>query len=353
MPHWVKGSVFASVLLTGCSLFSAEQAESPQEGEVNKGVVLKVPAGLAQPAKPGRYDIPSSVAKHTEADTRSPALVLATASSSRVEEGDKAVRVWFDRNDLTGELLPFLNRMLHAQFAEQGVELTEDAAGLSYTTGWISRSQESGFWFWTSDEQQEQARYRINLEPRPHGRSASMTVTMLEHQYFVEQAKLQNSDVRRQEIALLNQIIDRIGKEEIVIALANKAKAPDVSLEPGLDAQGNPALLTTQNIDVTWSQLEALFNQLNLTVTDRNRSVFTYYLSYEKPETGLWSRLWGADPMPVLPVAEGEYQLVLSRASEQTVLSLRNQAGEHLSPETILALHQPFVEAIRLAKIEL
>lgn len=353
MPHWVKGSVFASVLLTGCSLFSAEQAESPQEGEVNKGVVLKVPAGLAQPAKPGRYDIPSSVAKHTEADTRSPALVLATASSSRVEEGDKAVRVWFDRNDFTGELLPFLNRMLHAQFAEQGVELTEDAAGLSYTTGWISRSQESGFWFWTSDEQQEQARYRINLEPRPHGRSASMTVTMLEHQYFTPDAKLSAASTQRQEVAVLNQIIDRIGKEEILIARANKAKAPDVSLEPGMDAQGNAALLTDQSIDVTWSQLEVLFAELNLAVTDKNRSAFTYYLQYEKPEQGFWSGIWGGEEKPQLPVDAGEYQLVLSRVGTQTAISMRSKDGALLSPETVLAMHEPFVQAIRLARIEL
>ena len=262
--------------------------------------------------------------------------------------------MWFDRNDITGDLVPFLQRMLQTQFSEQGVELVvQDEQGLIYHTGWISRSADTGFWFWSATQQTDQARFKVKIAPRTHGRSASVSVEMLEHQYFVEQAKLEVSDVRRQEITLLNQIVDRIGKEEIVIALANKAKAPDVSLEPGLDAQGNPALLTTQNIDVTWSQLEALFSQLNLTITDRNRSTFTYYLSYEKPEAGLWSRLWGTDAMPLLPVSDGEYQLVLSRASEQTALSLRNQAGEHLARETVEALHQPFVEAIRLAQIEL
>lgn len=351
MQHWVKCSVLASVMLSGCSLFQSTNEQAVEQRRIE---TVQVPAGLDRPGQPGEFDIPATNAAVASTDMRSPALVLATAASSRVEEGERASRVWFDRNDVTGDLVPFLQRMLQTQFAEQGVELTaQDEQGLIYHSGWINRSADTGFWFWSASQQTDQARFKIEIAPRTHGRSASVSVEMLEHQYFIEQAKLQASDARRQEIALLNQIIDRIGKEEIVIALANKAKAPDVSLEPGLDAQGNPALLTTQNIEVTWSQLEALFSQLNLTVTDRNRSTFTYYLSYEKPEAGLWSRLWGSDPMPVLPVAAGEYQLVLSRAGEQTVVSLRNQAGEHLAPETVQALHQPFVEAIRLAQIEL
>lgn len=351
MQHWVKSSLVASVLLSGCSLFSTQQ---PTQDESSKGVSsLKVPAGLAQPAQPAQFDIPDASTAQAETDTRSPALVLATASSSRVEEGDKLSRVWFDRNDYTGDLVPFLQQMLQAQFAEQGVTLDADDTGLVYTTGWISRSEEQGFWFWQSVQQTEQARFTIRIEPRPHGRSASMTVTMLEHQYFNEDAKLVGRAAQRQEVALLNQIIDRIGKEEIIIAQANKAKAPDVALEPGMDANGNAALLSPQPIDVVWSQLEAVFTELNLEVTDMNRSAFTYYLNYTRQEPGLWSSIWGADEKPVLPVADGEYQLVLSRVAQQTAISLRDKDGAELTAETVLALHQPFVEAIRLARVEL
>ena len=351
MQHWIKSSVVASVLLTGCSLLQTEQAETA--GQPASVPELKVPAGLEAPAKPAKYDIPDTNRADTAVDIRSPALVLGTASSSRVEEGDKLSRVWFDRSDYTGDLVPFLKQMLQTQFAEQRIELTSDEQGLNYTTGWIARSEEEGFWFWKSSQQQEQARYKISIEPRPHGRSASVTVTMLEHQYFTPDAKLSKTDTKRQEVALLNQIIDRIGKEEIIIARANKAKAPDVSLEPGMDAEGNPALVTPQPIDVTWSQLEALFTELNLDVTDINRSSYTYYLNYHKPEPGFWSKIWGSDTKPVLPLPDGEYQLVLSRADKQTAISLRDKNGTSLDAETTLALHEPFVQAIRLARIEL
>lgn len=351
MQHWVKGSVIASVLLTGCSLFQAEQTKTTaQPDNIN---VLKVPADLNQPAQPGQFEIPPTSAPYAEADTRSPALVLATATSSRVEEGDKLSRVWFERNDYTGDLVPFLTQMLKTQFAEQGVELQADDTGLSYTTGWVTRSEQQGFWFWKSEEQLDQARFNIKIEPRPHGRSASMTVTMLQHQYFTPSAKLAGRDTQRQEVALLNQIIDRIGKEEITIARANKAKGPDVTLEPGMDTQGHPALLTAQPIDVTWSQLESVFPELNLEVTDKNRSVFTYYLSYEKPEQSLWAKIWRKQAKPVLPIANGEYQLILTRAAKHTAISLRDNSGAHLDADTMLAVYEPFVQAVRIAEIEL
>jgi outer membrane protein assembly factor BamC len=351
VQHWVKSSVVVSMLLTGCSLFQSEQTETTNQTDSVKA--LKVPAGLQQPAQPGQFEIPPTSAAYSKADTRSPVLVLATASSSRVEEGDKLSRVWFERNDYTGDLVPFLQQMLQTQFAEQGVELQVDESGLIYTTGWVTRAKEQGFWFWKSEEQQEQARFKISIEPRSHGRSASMTVAMLEHQYFTPKAKLAGRDTQRQEVALLNQIIDRIGKEEISIARANKAKGPDVTLEPGMDAQGNPALLTSQPIDVTWSQLESVFTELNLEVTDKNRSVYTYYLSYEKPQQSLWAKIWRKEAKPVLPVAKGEYQLILSRAAKQTAISFRDKSGEHLDADTMLALYEPFVEAIRMAQIEL
>ncbi len=351
MQHWVKFSVAASVMLSGCSLFQA----APQQGSAqHRPESLAVPAGLHKPGQPGEFDIPDTSARLVAADTRSPVLVLATAASSRVEEGERESRVWFDRTESTGDLVPFLQRMLQTQFAEQNMELTaQDELALVYHTGWINRASASGFWFWSSAAQTEQARFTITIEPRPHGRSASLSVTMLEHQYFTEQAKLGANDAKRQEVTLLNQLIDRIGKEEIVIAMANKARAPDVALEPGMDADGNPALLTTQTLDVTWSQLESLFSELDLVVTDRNRSTYTYYLNYDKTSQGLWSRLWGSKAKPVLPVAAGEYQLVLSRNNNQTALSLRDKEGAHLDAATVLALHEPFVQAIRQAQVDL
>lgn len=352
MQYWAKSSIAVSVLLAGCSMFDSSQVDAPaaQRGLEN----IQVPAGLQQPARPGQFDIPATDAAQSNADIKAPSLVLATASSSRVEEGERQARVWFDRNDFTGELLPFLQQVLAAQFTEQNVALTQtDDKGLEYTTGWITRSDETGFWFWQSTAATDRARFKLLFEPRPHGRSASLTVSMLEHEHFSEEYKLAGREVHRQEVALLNQIIDRVGKEEITIALANKAKAPDVSIEPGLDNDGNAALLSTQTIDVVWSQLDAVFTELNLNVTDMNRSTYTYYLNYEKPSQSFWSSLWGKDAPIQLPLQDGEYQLVLKRHDNGTAVIMQNSNSEVLSADVMLTLYEPFVQAVRQARVEL
>lgn len=352
MQYWAKSSIAVSVLLAGCSMFDSSQVDTaaPQRSLES----IQVPAGLHQPARPGQFDIPATDTTVADVEIKAPALVLATASSSRVEEGERLARVWFDRNDFTGDLMPFLQQALTAQFAGQGVTLQQtDEKGLEYTTGWIRRADETGFWFWKSTAETEQARFKLLFEPRPHGRSASLTVTMLEHEYFVAENKLAGREAHRQEVALLNQIIDRVGKEEIAIALANKAKAPDVSIEPGLDNEGNPVLLSAQSVDVVWSQLEAVFTALNLTVTDMNRSTFTYYLNYQKPTQGFWSSIWGKDAPIQLPLPEGEYQLVLKRNDTGTAITLQNSSSEALTADMVLALHDPFVQAVRQARVEL
>ncbi|OEY71042.1 hypothetical protein BI198_10040 [Rheinheimera salexigens] len=329
-------------------------SESSPDSNVTAVAELKVPTGLQQPAKPGQYDIPASKQTDTVISERSPALILATAASSRVEEGEKQAQVRFDRTDVTGDLVAFLQQMLQKQFAEQNVALTAvDDNNLVFTTDWISAYQEQGFWFWSSTSVVDRARYTVVLDPKPHGRSATLAVKMLEHEYFKPSAKLSANDTHRQEISLLNSIIDRIGKEEIIITQLNRSKVPDVNLEPGLDKAGNAVLITPQTIDVTWSQLEILFEALNLTVTDKDRSKHTYFLRYEKANPSFWSSLWNSKKAPILPITEGEYQLVLAKHNTGTAMTLRDKDGEALSPETMLSLHQPFVEAIQMTKIEL
>ena len=168
MQHWVKCSVLGSVMLSGCSLV---QSTNEQVVEQRRIETIQVPESLERPGQPGEFDIPVTNATAAATDTRSPTLVLASAASSRVEEGERASRVWFDRNDITGDLVPFLQRMLQTQFSEQGVELTaQDEQGLIYHTGWINRSAETGFWFWSAPQQTEQARFKIEIAPRTHGR---------------------------------------------------------------------------------------------------------------------------------------------------------------------------------------
>ncbi len=355
MQKWAQGCVAVSVLLSGCAVFEKTPANNNDISQIE----LRVPAGMAVPNQPSAYDIPpvssATLSASVGADKRSPTLILATATSSRMEEDEKQAKVWFERNDFTGDIKPFIQTQLQQFFSAKNVVLTPvDDTGLRYETGWISRSRSSGFWFWKSEEAVEQLRYAIVLEPRPHGRSLSMTVSLLEHEYFVPDAQLNAVDIKASEVNLLNGVINRVAIAEALVARERRMQVAEVSLSQGVDLAGNPALISSQSADITWSQLELLFEELNLTVTDFDRSVLTYFVNYQKPERGFWRTITFRDAPVSLPLVDGEYQIVLSRlTSNQTAILWLNKDGQPLSATEVSAIYEPIVAAIRATGAEL
>ncbi len=354
MHYWKKSCItlsLSAMLVSGCSVFKDESDTRIQRQQVT----LDIPADLATPRQPGKYDIPQVGNAAGDVADKSPVLVLATASSSRItDEAEKLARVMFERNDLTGELVPFLQSEIRDYFAAQNIQLTAtDSANLSFETDWIKRFKTEGFWFWQNAQQLDEARYAITVDPKPHGRTAIVTVSLLEHRYFDRQAELSSAAARDNEVMLLNGLINQVAVAEIETAIVNRDRVQEVALDPGLNKAGEPAFITSQSIDVTWSQLEPVFEQLNFTVNDINRSVYTYYVSYTKPSRGMWSSLMGKEAPPVLPIADSDYQIVLQRSDAGTVINLLSKDGQPLAADTIVAAYEPFVAAIRAAKVEL
>lgn len=353
MHYSATSCILASLLLSGCSLFSSPEAEAPVQSTDR---TLKVPAHLTAPPQPAQYDIPALDQSRVEQiDTRAPGLVLTLSSSSRVDEEETRARVWFDRNDFSGDLVPFLQQTLTTHLQDNDIAFTveEGEDQLVWLTDWVSRYQEKGYWFWKSNELREQARYRITIEPRPHGRSAAVLVEMVEHQYFQSDAALVATAVKREEASFLNGFIAAVGADEFRQAQALRNRTVESNLQSGVDAEGQPALLSDQSLEVVWTQLEDLFTAVNLSVLDLNRSVSTYYVRFDTPSRGFFSRIFGRNKMPVLPLQNDEYQVVLGRVEQMTSISFRDKAGNPLAADVVAALEAPLLDAIEQARLEL
>ncbi len=353
MHYWISGSVLATLLLSGCSMWT-----SPETTAVTKTKTineLAIPAGLIAPKKPGQYDIPAGVVKGETGEAvelKAPMQVLAVSTNARVEEDDKEVRVFFERNEFTGELLPYLKSNLMNFFAEQNIKVNEAGEG-NWHTDWVSQYEETGWWLWKSQELTQQNKFQILLEPRIHGRTVGVRVVMLQHQYAEESQPITAIAQRREEVHFLNRLVDHLATVEMAQIRALKAKLPDVLLTKAVNEKNEAVLLTTQPIDVTWNQLELLFEQVSLTVTDLNQTEYVYYVNFTKPESGFWGSIWGGEEQPVLPIAEGEYQLHLSKTDKGTAIKWRDKDGTPLSQEQVYAIYDVFVAAIREAKLEL
>jgi uncharacterized lipoprotein len=354
VQYWIPASLVASLFISGCSLFPEEVVEQSKV-ETKPISELKVPAGLAAAKKPAQFDIPPAPdAPVTEVELKSPMQVLALATNSRVEEEEKEARIWFERSEFTGELLPYLKKNLLDFGQEKQIEITSKGQdGLTYETGWVSRFEEEGFWFWKSQVEKEQSRFLIKLEPKTHGRAVGVRVQLVEHRFIDNNNKLSAIAQKREEVYFLNRLVDKVATVELAQIKQKKAQSRQVTLTTGFDAEGNPTMLTGQSIDVAWSQLELLFEQNGFAVNDLNRTNYTFFLSYAEPDTGFWDSLWSSDEIITVPLAAGDYQLVLTKSQVGTSLSWRDGSGKVLSAEKVNELYQALGQMIRKNNIEL
>jgi outer membrane protein assembly factor BamC len=354
VQYWIPASLVASLFISGCSLMPDLFTEQTK-AEAKPVTELKTPAGLAPAKRPAQFDIPPAPnAPQTEVELKSPMQVLALATNSRVEEEEKEARIWFERTEFTGDLLPYLQQNVKDFGNEKQIEITQkDQQGLQYETGWISRFEEEGFWFWKTQVEKEQSRFLIQFEPKPHGRTVALRVQLLDHRFTGEQRQLSAIAQKREEVYFLNRLIDKVATVELAQIKKKKEQSRQITLTTGFDEQGNAAMLTGQPIDNAWAQLEQLFEQNGFTVNDLNRTSYTFFLSYKKPETGFWDSLWSSDKVIELPIAQGDYQLVLSKTDLGTTLSWRDSTGAILPAVKVNELHQALVEILKKNNIEL
>ncbi len=316
---------------------------------------LKIPAGLKAPKKPGQYDLPAKVAAGVtpeQMDLRAPMQVLAVATNARVEEEEKEARVWFERSEFTGDLMPYLQTNISGYFTKNTIEVSQPKQ-LEWQTGWVSEYQETGWWLWKGQELTQQSKFSVQLEPRSHGRTIAVQVKLLEHKYTDQTQKLTPISQRREEVHFLNRIIDHIATVELAAIREAKAKLPDVLLTRAVNDKQEPVMLTTQPIDVAWSQLELLLEKVGLEVTDLNQSDYVYYVKYVKAEQGFWDSIWGDEDLPELPLTAGEYQLSLSKTDKGTAIKIKDKDGKVLDQTTLDAVYEVFAAAIRQGKLEL
>lgn len=353
MQYWMPASVVASLFISGCSLFP-DNTEQPIV-QTKPVAELKVPAGLAAARKPAQYDIPAAPhAPVTEVELKSPMQILALATNSRVEEEEKETRIWFERSEYTGELLPYLKNNLLEFGKDKQLEISQkDQQGLVFETGWVSRFEEEGFWLWKSQVEKEQSRFLVVLEPKSHGRSVGVRVQLLEHRYIGSDAKLSAIAQKREEVYFLNRIVDKVATVELAQIKLKKAQSRQITLTTGFDADGNAAMITGQPLDAAWAQLEILFEQNGFLVNDLDRTNYTFFLTYQEPESGFWDALWGDEEVLTVPLSEGDYQLVLTKGAVGTTLSWRDSEGKVLSADKVSALHEALVQIIKKDSIEL
>jgi len=352
-----------SLTLSACSGVDSKRAQGgfdyAQKAESKEFVV---PESLDKPAKHNDFLITNNINHQGpvggKMDIRAPSLVLPLAASSRVVPESQQAIIWFDKVFEDKDLFIFIRDALISQLMSDDVTYEEiqlnvdkekDITSQVLESSWYHNEVETG-WLFTETELSTSLRFRYQLDAKPHGRSVSLQVALIDYMKTDNEGGTKTVDPidkQRAEMAMLNEIIAQVDYNYRLQQRENRLKRASqklVSISENSAAES--AYIVEMSLDNLWANMPIFFEKHGFTITDLNESDKIYYVDFAKPESSIWDSIWG-DDAPVIEVVDAKYQFVLAPLDDKdqkTSVSIYNVDGEPLPLETLERIF-PVVEA--------
>jgi outer membrane protein assembly factor BamC len=358
--------------LTACSSVNNKQAQGSfdyqHKPEAND---LVIPANLNKPKQSKDYFVTNNINHQgpvgKDMDIRAPSLVMPIAASSRVVDESSIAIIWFDKVLEDKDLLEFIEKVVKKQlvednitynYVEEDTEVTlskviEGSTSLKETSikregirtaiiesDWYHNEIDVG-WIFTDIQFSKSLRFRYQLLAKPHGRSVSLRVSLID---FIQTDETGGSktmdpiDKQRAEKAMLNELIAAVDYNYRIQQRADRlTRANQKLVTLGKSIEGEPAYVVEMGLDDLWGNLPLFFENNGFTITDLNEDKKIYYVDFVKPDTSIWDSIWG-DDTAVLDVIDDSYQFVLAPLDElnhKTAVTIYNASGEPLPLKTL------------------
>jgi len=370
-----------SLSLTACSSGNNKQALGDFDYEnKQESVSLITPQGLDKPQQHDDFFVSEKINMEgpvgKSVDIRAPSLVMPVASSSRVvAESDIAI-VWFDKVLEKEDLLTFIERAIKDKLAEDNINYTPVAEDLETTlskvfegstslketsiaregirtsileSDWFDHEVDGG-WIFTDIESTTRLRYRYQLLGKPHGRSVSLRISLIDYLKTDEHGDsniIDPIDKHRAEKSMLNSIISLVDYNYRLQQRENRLMRANQKLVTiGENPESEQAYIVEMGIDNLWDNMPIFFEKHGFAISDLNKSKRIYYVDFAKPETSIWDSIWGEN-LPVVNISDAKYQFVLTPIDdkeEKTSVTIYDANGQPLSQE-ILEHVFPVMEA--------
>ncbi|WP_448211491.1 outer membrane protein assembly factor BamC [Colwellia sp. MEBiC06753] len=303
---------------------------------------LTVPSALAKPNYHDEYQVDGNkvidgpIGK--DVDVRAPSLVLPIAASSRIETGSDQAIIWFDKVLEDRDLKTFINEAVKEFLTEQQVAvISESDDGLTLVSDWFHDEESSGIIFENIDVA-ESKRFQFNLTTKPHGRSVSLQVTMIDYMKTDALGATKKADIidqHRAEMALLNAVTAKVDEKYRKQQRDNRLlRASQKLVSIGENPEAEAAYIIEMESSLLWSNLPIFFERYGFTIYDLNEDKQIYYVEFAKPSVSLWDKIWGEDT-PIVELENQRYQFVLSELEQQTALTIYDEEGAALTQETL------------------
>lgn len=355
----------ALVALSACSTVQERQAASGGFDylEESQSVSLQVPEDKDLPPYSTDYVLPEigSEAPRDQLGPKlsiaSPQLVLPLVSGSHITEGSREATVWFDQIDDSQPLDETIWNSLLTYLEEQGIGVVKfDKEKQLLLSDWmIIEDVEDAPWYsWTKTERSIGQRFEFGLDIKPHGRTAALKVTLKDYLETVNEdivAQLDDSDSRRQEVEVLNNVISHYAKQ-IRIADARRLRQIQQGLRMEIDTneQGS-AFVVNADYDIAWPRLLLVLRKLGFNVKDLDKSNGLLFVNYVGMDSGWWADLWGnADE---LPLDKKEYRLAVEEQDGKTRILFQDNESNPLSLEIVNKIYAPLADIMATDNLDI
>ncbi len=332
-----------AVTVAACSSVDNKHAVGGfKYAEAPEAKKLIIPEGMHKPKEHKDFQVSNDINHNgpigEDVDVRAPSLVLPVAASSRVIAESEESIIWFDKILEDRDLLEFVHLALKNELLSADVELNPVAGETGiYESDWFHTEVESG-WIFKSIDVSESLKFRYQLFAKPHGRSVSLQVSLVDYMKTDRQGggkSINPIDQQRAEMAMINEVIGqvdymyRLEQREIRIMRANKQM-----VAIGESPEGESAYIVEMELDYLWSNLPIFFEKHGFVITDLNESNKIYYVDFIRPDIGIWDKIWG-DEAPVVDISDAKYQFVLTKMEDQTALTIYDADGNVVTDETL------------------
>lgn len=351
------GSVISVTILTACSSVEDREIASGSFAYVKDqpGQQIKIPSDIGTPNFNDNYKLPSLGKEATrdqvgkQLSILAPSLVLPLVTGSHVEEESKLAIVWFDKIDDSQTLDTTIWNSLLAFLESQGIGVQSfDKEKQQLVSDWmiINEGDEDDSWYtWSKSERSVGQRFEFNLELKPHGRIASLSVHLVDYKekQTADSTELTTAkDDRRQEVDILNQVIGHY-EREIRLATAQRIQQirQGLPMELGFNEDGEPAYVVDAEYDITWPRLLLVLRKLGFDVKDYDQSNGLLFVKYNGSEGGWWSNLWSKDQY-ALDLNTQEYRIKVADLGVKTSITLLDDESVALPIKKITDLFSTF-----------
>ena len=323
--QWALTSILA-LGLTACAgkpnkadgSFAYEQAQPNQS--------LQIPAGKITPTQGSQYNI--DYQRNLNGKTGDsveifpPRLIAPIVTASHIDDADPRTTIWFEQSEQIDNLENAIWNAVSGYLDKQGIGFASEnrAEGVA-ESDWLIVTRESGWGFWKSTYEVEKQKYRFWVKMKPHGRSGSLTVEVVERQSLLEQEEreqvflLDNVSLATDTLNAVTGHFDFRLRLDAENRRTQYVKGIEVAIEQA--PNGDPAILVKAGYEHAWIRTIEALDYFGLLMTDVNKIQGRVHARVKRDNSGFWSGLFGKDE-GLLGLEKGDYVIELIKDGQQT-----------------------------------